>query len=261
KGYTDNVVDLMITKLILLPAQTQAALQRMACLGNLAEITTLSVVLEKSQEQVHAALWEGLRQGLVAQLDGSYKFVDDRVQEAAHSLIREEQRAAAHLRIGRLLNTGISSDKREEAVFDIVGHFNRATVLLTSRDECEEVARLNLSAGKRAMKAAAFASALNYFSAGEALVETDSRQQHDLAFELALHRGECEFLTGDVDAAERRLRMLSSRAENLVERAAVACRQADVYMALQRLDDGLVECAACLRQAGLDIPLHATEAQ
>jgi PAS domain S-box-containing protein len=55
--------------------------------------------------------------------------------------------------------------------------------------------------------------------------------------------------------------MLSSRAVNLVERAAVACRQADVYMALERLDDGLVECAACLRQAGLDIPLHATEAQ
>ena len=36
-------------------------------------------------------------------LEGAYRFVHDRVQEAAYSLIPEELRAEAHLRIGRLL--------------------------------------------------------------------------------------------------------------------------------------------------------------
>ena len=34
KGYTDNVVDLMVGKLTRLPAETQEALQQLACLGN-----------------------------------------------------------------------------------------------------------------------------------------------------------------------------------------------------------------------------------
>src|SRR6185503_8950039 len=114
KAYTDNVVDLMITKLTRLPAQTQTALQHLACLGNVAEITTLSTVLETSPEQVHEALWEGVCQGLVEQLDGSYKFIHDRVQEAAYSLIRGAARAEVHLRIGRLLTARTSPQQREE---------------------------------------------------------------------------------------------------------------------------------------------------
>src|SRR5262249_19244231 len=140
KGYTDNVVDLMITKLIRLPAQTQTALQQMACLGNLAEITTLSTVLESSHEQVEEALWESIRQGLVEHLDGSYKFIHDRVQEAAYSLIPEASRAEAHLRIGRLLATNTLPQEQEETVFDIVNHLNLGVTLITARAEQENLA-------------------------------------------------------------------------------------------------------------------------
>src|SRR6266851_5389557 len=45
KGYTDNVADLMVGKLTRLPVETQAALQQLACLGNVAEIGLLSIVL------------------------------------------------------------------------------------------------------------------------------------------------------------------------------------------------------------------------
>src|SRR5262249_24763856 len=114
KGYTDNVVDLMVTKLVRLPAQTQVTLRQMACMGNLTEIGTLSLVLERSQEQVHADLWEGVRQGLVERLDVTYRFIHDRVHEAAYSLIPDESRPEAHLRIGRLLAARSSSEKKEE---------------------------------------------------------------------------------------------------------------------------------------------------
>ena len=48
KGYTDNVVDLMVGKLTRLPVKTRAALQQLACLGNVADVTMLSIVLGKS---------------------------------------------------------------------------------------------------------------------------------------------------------------------------------------------------------------------
>jgi predicted ATPase len=72
KGYTDNVADLMVGKLARLPVETQAALQQLACLGNVAEMTMLSIVLGKSNEDVRSDLWEALRLELVEHLEGSY---------------------------------------------------------------------------------------------------------------------------------------------------------------------------------------------
>ncbi|HJX20691.1 MAG TPA: AAA family ATPase, partial [Steroidobacteraceae bacterium] len=137
KGYTDNVVDLMVGKLTRLPVETQAALQQLACLGNVAEITMLSIVLGKSNEDVHSDLWDAVRLELVEHLEGSYKFIHDRVQEAAYSLIPERLRPEAHLRVGRLLAAHTPSERRQEAIFDIVNQLDRGAVLITSQDERE----------------------------------------------------------------------------------------------------------------------------
>ena len=81
-------------------------------------------------------------------------------------MIPEDARAAAHLRIGRLLSAHTPADKREESIFEIVGQLNRGTELIDSPEEREQLAELNLLAGKRAKAAAAYASALKYLAAG-----------------------------------------------------------------------------------------------
>src|SRR5271169_3312642 len=229
QGYTDNVVDLMVGKLLRLSVETQAALQQLACLGNVAEITLLSIVLGKSDEDVRTDLWEAVRLELLEDLNGSYKFIHDRVQEAAYSLIPERLRAEAHLRVGRLLVAHTPAERCEEAVFEIVNQLNRGAALITSRDERERLAELNLLAGQRAKASAAYASALTYLVAGAAMLPENSwERRHQLTFALALHRGECEFLTGALAEAEQRLTALSSRAANTVERAKVACLRVDL---------------------------------
>ena len=97
KGYTDNIVELMVGKLGRLPAETQIALQKLACLGNAAKVSTLSLVCGTAEAQVHADLFEAVRAELVHLQEGSYRFIHDRVQEAAYSLIPEESRAETHL--------------------------------------------------------------------------------------------------------------------------------------------------------------------
>jgi predicted ATPase len=133
KGYTDNVVDLMARKLGRLSIGTQTALRRLACLGNIASTARLGLVQGTSEEQVDEDLWEALRQELIERLDGSYKFMHDRIHEAAYSLIPEEARPGEHLRIGRLLLLHTPAEKREETIFEIVNQLNRGAVLISEQ--------------------------------------------------------------------------------------------------------------------------------
>jgi predicted ATPase/transcriptional regulator with GAF, ATPase, and Fis domain len=259
KGYSDNVVDLMVGKLTRLPSETQAALQQLACLGNVTEMTMLSIVLGKSSEEVREDLWDAVRLELVEDLKGSYKFIHDRVQEAAYSLIPKPLRAEVHLRIGRLLATHTPVEKREEAIFEIVNQLNRGAALITSRDEREQLAELNLIAGQRARATTAYASALTYLTTGAALLPKDSWElRPELTFALELRRGECEFLTGALAEAEQRLAALSSRPANTVERATIACLRVDLYTTLDRGSRAITVGLDCLRHLGIDWSPHPT---
>ena len=260
KGYTANVVDLMVAKLTRLPAQTQKALQLLACLGNMAETRTLSIVHGASDEKVQSDLWEALRLEFVVRSDGSYKFVHDRIQEAAYSLIPEELRAETHLRIGRLLTAQTSPSKLEEAVFEIVSQLNRGALLISSQDERERLAELNLLAGKRAKASTAYSSALKYFIAGAALLPSDCWQsRHELAFALELYRAECEFLTGALASAEERLSVLSDRTDRLVDLATVTHLQEELFTTLGRNDRAIEVCLDYLRHIGVQWLAHPAQ--
>jgi PAS domain S-box-containing protein len=260
KGYTDNVVDLMVGKLSRLPEETQKALQLLACLGNIAETAMLSVVLGTAEEQVHAVLWAAVHEELVEHLTDAYRFPHDRIQEAAYSLIPDEQRVGMHLRIGRLLVTHISPEKREEMIFDITNQLNRGAALIASLGEREQLAELNLLAGKRAKASAAYASAVAYLTAGAVLLAEDCwERRHELIFALELDRAECEFLTGELSAAEQRLTALSMRVEDPIERATVACLRVDLYTTMDQSERAVAVGLDYLRSLGGEWSPHPTE--
>jgi PAS domain S-box-containing protein len=212
------------------------------------------------EEKVHSDLWEAVRLEFIVRLEGSYRFVHDRVQEAAYSLIPEELRAEAHLRIGRLLTAHTRSERREEAIFEIVNQINRGAALITSPEERQQVAELNLIAGKRAKASTAYASALKYLNAGAALLAEDSwERRHELTFALELNRAECEFLSGELVAAEQRLTQLSARAASTVEQATIACLRMDLYMTLNQSDRAVAVCLDYLRHLGVEWSPHPSE--
>src|SRR4051794_21110732 len=258
KGYTDNVVDLMVGKLTRLPVETQNALLQLACLGSVAEITALSMVLGISEEQLDTTMWPARHQELVERLAGTYRFVHDRVQEAAYRLIPEQLRGEAHLRIGRLLAANTPSEK-PEAIFDIVNQLNRGASLMTSMQERERLAGLNLLAGERAKASTAYVSALNYLNAGAALLAEDCwLGQRELPFALELNRAECEFLTGALAEAEQRLEALAAHATDPVERAMVACLRVDLYVTLDQSPRAVAVGLDFLRHLDIEWSPHPT---
>jgi PAS domain S-box-containing protein len=260
KSYTDNVVDLMAEKLKRLSSTTQDALKQLACLGNIAPIATLALVHRTTEEAIHAALWEAVRADLVVHQASAYKFLHDRIQQAAYSLIPDEQRADVHLHIGHVLLAGMTADELAEHLFDIANHFNRGATQLVDRDEKIQVAAIELRAGRKAKASMAHASACVYLGAGMALLdESDWDSHYDLTFSLWLERAECEYLTGQLASAEARLSLLSTRARTIVDSAAVTCVRLNLYTTLDHSDSAV--------EVGLDYlrrvddggwPLHAT---
>src|ERR1700739_2692268 len=260
KSFTDNVVDLMLAKMIRLPAETQHALQQFACLGNVGATPMLSAVLDIPEEQVHGVLWPAVRQELIERLEGSYKFIHDRVQEAAYSLIPEALRAEAHLRIGRVLVAETPADKQEEAIFEIVNQLNRGAGLIIRQEERDQLAELNLLGGKRAKGSTAYASALTYLIAGGELLKDDCwERRHELIFALELTRAECEFLTDQLSAAEGRLAALSTRAPTMGELGIAACSRMDVSTTLNLSGRAVAFCLDYLRHVGIEWSSHPKE--
>ncbi|MDB5539031.1 MAG: multi-sensor signal transduction multi-kinase, partial [Devosia sp.] len=143
KSFTDNVVDLMAAKLQRFTPPTQEALKKLACLGNVADVTTLALVNGETEEAIHAALWEAVRAGLVFHHEGAFRFLHDRIQQAAYSLIPEPQRVEAHLRIGRVLLASMTDDQVAEHLFDVANQLNRGAAGLVDRDEKTQVATID----------------------------------------------------------------------------------------------------------------------
>jgi len=253
KGYTNNVVDLMVAKLARLPNEARQALQQLACLGNSAQAATLALILEMPRAQVLRVLEPALRAELVECRADTYRFAHDRIQEAAYSRIAEGDRDGMHLRVGRLLAKHMPAGKRDEAIFEIVNHLNRAIGLITSQAERDQLAGFNLTAGKRAKAATAYASALTYLAAGVSLVGDDGwERQRGLIFELRLHQSECEFLTGSLVAADEHLALLAARAANAAEHAAVTCLRIDVCVTRDENAGAVAVALQCLERLGID---------
>jgi PAS domain S-box-containing protein len=259
KGFTDNVVELMVGKLNRLPSETQTALQQFACLGNSAAFEMLRMVYQRSIEDMHEDLWEAVKSGLIFRGDDSYRFLHDRVQEAAYSLIPTELRAGAHLRIGRLLASHTPPATREDAIFEIVNQLNRGSHLIASVEERERIADLNLVAGRRAKASTAYESALKYLRAGSALLTEETWQRnYELVFSIEHLMAECEMLTAEMVVAEGRMLRLSQRARSRHHVCLVTRLRLVLYTNWDKSDLGLDVFLEWLRRDGTDWSKHPT---
>ncbi|MGA2581617.1 MAG: AAA family ATPase, partial [Bryobacteraceae bacterium] len=266
KGYSDNVVDLMLGKLRRLSHQTQSALQQLACLGNVADMALLSVAFGQSalgqskEEEIHAPLWDAVRSGLILRLEGSYAFLHDRIQEAAYALIPASARAEVHLRIGRKLLASSTAGGLAGHLFDLANQLNRGAELLVDYDEKARLAAIDLEAGRKAKASAAYASAREYFAAGTRLLEeNDSGNQYELMFNLWLELAECELLTGHLEEAERLIAELLPRVASKVDEAAVYCLKIQLHVMKSENLEAVTAALTCLRGFGIDLPAHPTE--
>ncbi|HEX8109215.1 MAG TPA: AAA family ATPase, partial [Kofleriaceae bacterium] len=261
EGYTDNIAELMRGRLYALPSETQAALQRAACISGTVDDVTLAIACER---EVAAVLRPAIEQHLLFETvhaeRRTYRFPHDRVHEAAYALVPQPERAKVHLEIGWRLLASTTPEDLPGKVFEIVSQLDRGAALIESEHDRERLAELYLLAGSRAQASTAYASALHYFTAGaELLAKEPEVRRPELTFALDLHRAECEFLTRAFDASEQRLAGLTRRAAGLVDLAAVTSARIELYLMIDQGVLGVEAILEYLRRAGTEWPVHPTD--
>ncbi|MEG4284644.1 AAA family ATPase [Microcoleus sp. A006_D1] len=255
---SENVVELMVTKIQTLSTATQRILQIAACIDNQFSLDVLSVASGYSWTKTAQDLWEALQVGLILPVGDAYripqvfepeeleklgkmpgqvcyKFMHDRIQQAAYAMIPDEQKQAVHLTIGRLLLQGSSEAERQERIFDIVNHLNFAGGLICDLSQYE-LAELNLQAGKTAKAASAFETALSFFQSGCNSLPAQSWEDN-YALTLALHfeLGEAEYLNGKNDEALVIFDLIMPQTRTLLER----CQVNELKMTCLRMKNDL----------------------
>ncbi|AKG24625.1 trifunctional serine/threonine-protein kinase/ATP-binding protein/sensor histidine kinase [Calothrix sp. 336/3] len=278
---TDDVVEFMAQQLRKLPETTQEMLKLAACIGAQFDLEILAIVSERSQTDVATALWKALQEGLILPQSDlykfyvgeaqatedqpnetlNYKFLHDRVQQAAYSSILEECKAPIHYRIGRLLLTHFSSDTYEERIFEIVGHLNLGSDVTSDSLELLELARLNLLAGRKAIDSTAYAAALTYLNRGIELLPEDCWEKHyTLTLDLHHRRLDAAYLNTEFENLEAWGELVLKQANSLLdcikvyETRIMALRSQGEF--LQVVEIGL----QVLKQLGVEFPPHPTPA-
>ncbi|MDJ0593451.1 MAG: AAA family ATPase [Pleurocapsa sp. MO_226.B13] len=272
-GITDNVVELMIGKIEKLDESTQNILKLAACIGNRFDLEVLSIVNAKSASATARELWPALQQGLIIPLRDNYKipllwnqeeifsssipylFLHDRVQQAAYTLIPEAQKKEVHLKVGQLLLKNTQQEQLEENIFDIVNQLNFGFELFSSQSERDNLAQLNLIAGRKAKNATAYEPALKYLEVGLELLSSDSWEyQYELTLNLYLETVEVQYINTQFEQAEALSAVVLEKAEELIDRIRIYELKIQSHIAQFQFHSAIDVALQILKKLRIDLP-------
>ncbi|MEG5085387.1 MULTISPECIES: protein kinase domain-containing protein [unclassified Microcoleus] len=278
--HASDVVEFMAAQLQKLPKETQNVLKLAACIGAQFDLETLAIVSEELPEETESALWKALQEGLIIlikegynflQTDAQsptesvanpiYKFLHDRVQQAAYSLIPENKKKATHLKIGQLLLHKYSDIEREEKLFDIVGHLNQGIELINQLSEREALALLNLEAGGKARNSTAYAAAMVYLQTGIDLLTANCwLLQYELTLNLYVAATEAAYLNADFEGMEQMAALVLQEAKTILDKIKIYEIQIATHAAQGKMLEAIAVGRDALLQLGVELPPEPDEA-
>ncbi|MDJ0836914.1 MAG: AAA family ATPase [Acidobacteriota bacterium] len=269
KGFTDNLVELMVGKLKRQPPATREVLQTAACMGNRLELDTLALVCRRPLEDTYGALLPAIQEGFVLPLSKlevldndsrslitrQFKFCHDRVQQAAYQLIEPDMREQLQFKIGNLLLNELSAEELNQRFLEVVDYLNAGRTCFRTPSELERLGRLNMEAGTRAMDSAAHAIARDYLETALDILGLRSWEiDYDRALTLYKMGAEAAKATGDYGRAELLLKESLERVRADLERAGIYYALTDLYLVQSRHEDALDHGRRGLALMGMQIP-------
>ncbi len=253
--YIENIVELMTGRIQKLPGATQELLKIAACLGYHFDLKLLVIVLQQTPEEIEEKLKPAVNEGLVLIAGDSYRYTHDRIQQAAYSLIEDSKKKYEHSRIGKALQQNLDNDGRATYIFEIVNQLNSGIDTISTREEEEELAGLNLIAGVKAKNSAAYKPSFEYLNIGISLLHFQIwEHNYQLALQLYSEGAEAGFLSGNHGLMEEWIDLVLQNAATELDKVRVYEIRIKSYIARQKLFDALQTALQVLELLGMNFP-------
>jgi predicted ATPase/signal transduction histidine kinase len=245
-----------------------------ACLGHSFDVETLSIISGRSIEDCIAILAsDPVAKFVAADVSRStfsaaarsdwtqWRFLHDRIQQAAYRSIRNSILAAVRFKISRLLLHRLSGQSLSERLFEVVEHLNCGLDLIDSHLEAVEAIELNLRAAEKARGASAYHAELQFLHCAKRLL-SDRRftsfiwQSHSpLAIQLLKELGESEFLDGNHEVALDYVREAVNRSQSTVEKAELLTISIVQHTLLAKYSQAIATGREALSILGIYLPI------
>jgi predicted ATPase/DNA-binding CsgD family transcriptional regulator/GAF domain-containing protein len=259
EGFKD-VMSLIVGRFNTLPEETRQLLRLGGCIGNSFDIRMLSMLCEQDTTYTEQELLPALSEGLILIEKESYIFLHDRVQKAAYDLIPAEEKKNVHLKIGRLMLRFFGTEETDNHLFEVVHHLNLGSAFMADQAEMEQLARLNLRAGKKAKASTAYVQALALLKTGAQLIEEQGWSRQDaLYYNLLLESSECEYFCGNFAQAEAILEQLMKHSSSKTDRARVYIIQLMMYAYRKREHEAGAIALKAMEEFGFNIPAKPSQ--
>lgn len=220
-GYADHVVDLLIQRIVRLPATSRKVLQSLGCIGVRSEVELLARVSDLDCNEFAIAIEQLATTGLLVRLGSSCVFQHDRVLEAAYALTPPGERSAAHARVARSMIT-YWRDCLDDVAYEIGNQIEKVALEDIIEEEKPTFAHLLLAAARRAQRASAVGRAVEYVRTAQSLMTAHSWDiGYAPAYEAALIECECLVALGELALAAECIEAILPRAISPLARASV----------------------------------------
>jgi predicted ATPase/class 3 adenylate cyclase len=261
-GISDNVVDLMSSQIDRQPEAVQTLLQTAACIGNEFDLGLLERVSGYGRDEVVQLIEAAKQAGLIVPVyswnrdeEDDYRFLHDRVQQAALAQVEEEKRKSTRYQIGRLLLESAYISEAEDKIYDIADHLNYASSLIRDPVEINQLIHINLAASIRAKNATAYDKSLQFVRQAMDYVPAPAWDTHsELTRDLYLQRAEAEHLTGNHTEAEPYYDLAIEHAESVIDKARVYQRKIHYYSNQRKFKQAYQTGREAVRKLGVRLP-------
>jgi predicted ATPase len=217
---TPNVVNLMKAKLGKLPNDVIEMLPLIASIGSTFQFAVFQLVVKYFNETLRVPQDKEHTEGdsiVISPIDvlsiceeaglieecrnDIYRWIHDKIQEAALSLVSREALSSPQSQLGEFLRNNLTSDRFETSLFITVNLLNKGASSIPLGDPKRiDLARLNLRAGQKAFSASASISASGYFGKGIGLLPEDHwLSEYSLSLDLFSTAAEAAFCLGDFE--------------------------------------------------------------
>ncbi|HVG62166.1 MAG TPA: AAA family ATPase [Hyalangium sp.] len=276
-----DLAGLMADDLQRQPQETRVLLQLAASLGVMFGFQDLVLVHGGHPRDMARMLWSVIEQGFVLPLSKDYmlldlqsdtplpqdlevpfRFIHERVRQAAYTQVSESERAERHTRIGlRLLEAARAAGSLEDRAFAILPHLAYALEKIEPEALRLELADLHLKAGRLAKSSGAYRTACEFFRAGNTLLGPAPWQsEYERAFALQLELAESSYLAGELDAAAAGFATLLAQARTPAQKVQVLAMQATLASLTSRHAEAIRIGVEGLRLLGVEIPATVNQA-